>query len=217
MKLLKWFFFVVVLILSITSYGQGLKVGTRISLGQSNFSGNLLNSTGRLFIGVGATANFQFNKWLGIASDAMLIKKGAYVVGTYRSNDVFQTQYNYTENYKFYQAELPIMAKVRIGSEHFAFKAFAGPCIGFNLVSVSSRTYDNPNYNNDNGYTNKDLEAINVFEQSIVCGVGIEVKSTKNEVLFLDLRNTNGITPMGKINGQNLYTQYTALSIGWMF
>lgn len=212
-------FSLVVLVLMIAFFGkaQGLKIGTRISLGQSNFAGHLLNSTGRLYAGFGASADYQFNHWFGIASDAMLLKKGAYEVGTYQSNDVLKSKYNYTENYKFFQAELPVMAKLRIGSEHFAFKAFAGPCIAFNLASVSTRTYDNQSYNNDNGYVNKPLESMNVFEESIIYGIGLEVKSNRNEVLFLDFRNNNGISPIGKINGQNLYTKYSVLSIGWMF
>lgn len=206
-----------VLTTAIFGHAQGLKIGTRISLGQSDFSGNLLNSSGRLYAGIGATANYQFNNWFGLASDAMLMKKGSYVVGTYQNNDVLQTQYRYSENYKFYQAELPVMAKLRIGSEHFAFKVFAGPCIAFNLASVSSRTYDNANYSNDHSYVNKPLEGMNVFEQSVMYGFGLEVKSSRNEVLFLDFRNNNGISPIGNINGQDLYTRYSALSIGWMF
>lgn len=217
MKPIKLSLLILVLTTAFYSRAQGLKIGTRISLGQSDFSGNLLNSSGRLYAGIGATANYQFNNWFGLASDAMLMKKGSYVVGTYQSNDVLQTQYSYSENYKFYQAELPVMAKLRIGSEHFAFKFFAGPCIAFNLASVSSRTYENSSYNNDHGYINQSIEAMNVFEKSVVVGFGIEVKSNKNEMLFLDFRNNNGISPIGRINGQDLYTRYSALSIGWMF
>ncbi len=199
------------------SQNLGLKVGTRLSLGQSDFSENTVSSTGRLCMGAGATANYQFTKWFGLATDVMLMKKGAMVKGQYQSNDVLNTKYNYSENYKFYQAELPLMAKLRIGSEHFGFKFFAGPCIAFNLISNSTRTYENENYNNNNGYVNRTLENVNVIEKSVVYGFGIETKSKRDEVFFLDFKNNNGISPIGKINGENIFTRYSVLSIGWMF
>lgn len=193
-----------------------LKLGSRFTLGQSEImGGDFENKQAGLLIGIGGSADYQFNKIFGLMGDAMLIKKGVALKGT-SSGPLIGNQ-AYTDKFHFYQAEFPIMAKLRIGSEKFAFRAFAGPSFAFNLMSLQSRIYENQNYNEDNGYENRTLQSINIMDKSLVGGLGIEIAGTGREMFFADLRSSQSLSPIGKIDDKDVFLRHFNVSLGCVF
>lgn len=196
-----------------------LKFGTRVTLGQSELMGDQFqNKNAGLYIGMGGTANYQFNRMFGLMGDLMIVKKSAYIrdneSGGFIGNP---NNYEYSDRYNFYQLEVPMMAKLRLGGEHFGFRLFAGPSFGFNLLSTQSRVYDNREYDEQYGYRSEPINNMNVLEKGMVYGLGIEILSKQNELFFVDLRNSHSLTPLGRVNDNDIRINNFALSLGWLF
>lgn len=196
-----------------------LKFGTRVTMGQSEFMGDQFqNKNAGLYIGMGGTANYQFNRFFGLMGDMMIVKKTTYIRDNESGGLIGNpNNYEYSDKYNFYQLELPLMAKLRIGSEHFGVKFFAGPSIGFNLLSSQSRIYDNREYDAQYGYRSEPINNMNVLEKGMVYGLGLEILSKQNELFFVDLRNSHSISPLGRVNDNDIRINNFALSLGWLF
>ncbi len=198
---------------------QSMKLGSRFTIGQSEFKGKDFDGKRPgLLLGIGGSADYSFNKWFGLMGDVMFMskavkQKGSVPGGIFGDPD----RYTYTEKYQFFQAEIPLMAKLRIGNEKFALRAFAGPVFGFNLMSVHSRIYDDESYNNSNGYSNRNMNDMNIFENGLVYGIGIEITGKQNELYFGDIRSGNSLSPLGKFENRNIYLSYFNLSFGALF
>lgn len=196
-----------------------LKLGSRFTIGQSELTGDdFSGKQSGLLIGIGGTADYHFNKWFGIMGDAMLMRKGFQIKGS-EAGGLFGNpdQYKYTDRYAFYQAEFPVMAKIRLGNDKFGFRVFAGPSLGFNLLTLQSREYDDLNYNDNNGFMGRSVKDINILDKSLHYGLGIEILNAGNQLFFADIRSCNNLSSIGYISNKAILMNHFCVSLGYLF
>lgn len=197
----------------------GFHYGARFGLGESKLiSEGIDQSNGKLLLSGGFTSTYQLTDFLGIGADLLVTSKGDKTQGTYTSSGITSNSYAYTENFSMIYTEVPVTGKLSIPiTKNLYLKGFAGPSMNFNLLSSSTRQYDNQNYNEENGYVNKPLNGTEVIEYSIIYGAGFDVIDNNQKMYFLDLRISKPISALGEINGESASNKYMNVSAGYMF
>jgi opacity protein-like surface antigen len=205
------------------SYAQemGFNYGTRLAIGEATLlEANLDDVSSKLFVGFGVGSEYRFNKVVSLMGDFLITKKGGVGQGftTSSSSGILGGQsvnYSYIEEVDILDLEIPIMLRLGYGTNDFTVGAFAGPGINFNLVGVSSRTYDNDNFNEDNGYSGQELAKKEITEYGLTYGAGISITAPKGNIFYLDIRKNIGLSDVGEINGKAIRTEYFAVSIAY--
>ena len=212
------------LLLVIAAFAQsaGFRYGAHFALGTSTFGPvRNLNEESKLSFNTGIAANYQFTKHFGLNMNALLASKGAKINGTIltSSGGFFgggQQEYRYEDNYRFLYAEIPVLPKLSVGVGNLHFKVFAGPSVNFNLLNTLTRTYDDPEYNDNNGFDQK-YEDVEVMEYSVVYGTGIDVETDESSIFFLDIRFNNALSSFGNIAGNDAYNKYFSIGLGYLY
>ena len=199
----------------------GFNYGTRLAIGEATLSDAKLNDiSSKLFVGGGIGSEYRFNNVFSVLGDFLITKKGGkgngFTEGS--SSGIFggnNVKYTYEEEVDIIDVEIPIMLRLGYGTDDFSVGVFAGPGMNFNLVGVSSRTYDNDNFNEENGYTAKELDKKEITEFGLTYGAGISVTAANGNIFHLDIRKNNGLSDVGKINGAGVRTSYFTVSIAY--
>lgn len=197
----------------------GFRMGGMFGVGESRIkSEGITNETGKLALTAGMTMTYQFSKNFGIYANALFTTKGTKSAGVERVSGIFTyTDYSYMRRFSLYYIEIPVMPKVSVGLKNFHLKAFAGPSLNFNILAKEDKEYDNQAYNNDYGYSGRNLPGVNVLEYSLVYGGGIDVEVSNRDLLFLEVRASTGITHLGSINGQDATNKYLMVGLGYQY
>jgi len=196
----------------------GFHYGAKAGIGESNFTGGgLTDVTGRLLVMGGFSASYNFNSNFGIAAEFLGTSKGSnnngktFVAGPLGGG----TDYAYTDRYRTIDIEIPLLPRFTIGRDGFYFQAFAGPAINFNVFGVTSRTYEDENYNTNNGYAEQPMSNLNTSSLSAVYGVGLLVLAPNYQLFSVDVRFNQGLSSFGTFNGQEAKHSYFAISVGY--
>jgi hypothetical protein len=201
-----------------SAQSAGFRYGVRFGIGQANISGaGIGNQTGKLALNAGLTSSFQFNKHLGLNADFLFVSKGSRASGTTSTGGLFPSNYKYEESYKLYYFEIPVMAKLSIGFSNLHLKAFAGPSINFNLKGTQTRTYEDQNFNNNSGFSDRKIPGLQLMEFAGVAGAGFDVEMGNKQILFLDARYNWALNSFGVINGNNAYNNYFSVGVGYLY
>ncbi len=204
---------------SAMAQSPGFRSGLIVGIGQATIKNSTISDqTGKLAFMAGFGLNYQFTKNLGLYGNVLFSSKGSSFTGSDQGNGVLSVNnYSYKQSVSLYYIEIPIMPKVSIGFNNFHLKAFAGPSFNFNLYGKESKTYDDANYNQSNGYQKKDIANLSVVEYSFVYGGGFDIELDNNDVLFLEVRDNMGLNSFGQINNANSYSRYFAIGIGYLY
>lgn len=198
----------------------GFHYGARFGLGESFFKPTDAGDVeSKLLIMGGVASNYQFNDFFGLTADFLIASKGARLSSFTTEKDVFSNDVNYyyRDRYDFIYAEIPVMAKFSIGFGDFKVKAFGGPTANFKLIAVEQRTYEDSDYNEENGYSSRSMDGVDVLEYGVVYGAGVDVITGNEQIVFLDFRVNNSLSSFAKVNGENPKNIYYAISAGYMF
>ncbi|MBS3913857.1 MAG: outer membrane beta-barrel protein [Bacteroidetes bacterium] len=213
----KCIFYFIFIFISCHVFAQehGFGYGTILGIGQNTIKCDGLNgATPKVGFTAGMATSYKFNKMFGLSLDITGVTKGVKAKG---SEVTFPSQtHNYQENYTFIDLDIPVMAKLYLGSDRINLNAMGGVGMNFNLVAISSRTYDESDYNSDNGYSGKQLQDINPTNLSYTAGVGITAKSAEN-YYFIHLRLTGPLSELGKINGNTAFHSNFNITFGYLF
>ncbi len=205
---------------SIFAQEPGFHYGARFGLGESFFKPTDAGDVeSKLLIMGGIASNYQFNDFFGLTADFLISSKGARLSSVTTEKDVFNNDVNYyyRDRYDFIYAEIPIMAKFSIGLGDFKLKAFGGPTANFKLIAVEQRTYEDSDYNEENGYSSRNMDGVDVLEYGVVYGGGVDIITGNEQIIFLDFRVSNSLSSFAKINGEEVKNIYYAISAGYMF
>lgn len=203
---------------------QGFHYGAKAGIGESTFkSTGLTDITGRLLVMGGFTASYHFNSYFGLSAEFLATSKasnnrdktfepnsGGPIIGGGGGTD-----YYYTDRFRTIDIEIPILPRLTIGKNGFYFQAFAGPSINFNVLGVTLRTYEDQNYNANNGYAEQQMTNLATSSFSAVYGMGVLVMAPNAQLFSVDFRINQGITPFGTFNGQDANHRYFAISVGY--
>jgi hypothetical protein len=215
------YFLLAFLFITHLSSGQsaGFRYGARFGIGQANISrAGIQNQTGKLALNAGLTANYQFNNHLGLNADFLFTSKGSRASGIDTRSGVFgSASYKYEESYKLYYFEIPVMAKLSIGFSNLHLKVFAGPSVNFNLTGTQTRSYEDPDFNRDNGFSERKIPGLQLMEFAGVAGAGFDVEMDNKQILFLDARYSGAYSSFGVINGSNAYNNYFTVGVGYLY
>lgn len=210
--------FICALTLTGLAQDKGFYYGTRFTLGETSLSGgNLQNPTGKLLWQVGAASAYQFTPNIGLTADFLITGKGTKGTGSETTGGVIPQTYDYNEKINLLNGEVPIAAKLSFGIGNLYLKAYAGPSVNFNFGGFHTLTYDDNAYNDNNGFTNKEITTLETMSTSLVYGAGIDVKSGDGRLFFLDLRLSSSFEPIGTINGADIESKFVGLSAGYLF
>jgi hypothetical protein len=193
---------------------KGFYVGGILGIGQSSFaSSSLENQSNKLFLGGGIRGIYQFNNYFGLEADGIITSKGTKATGT-TSGSLVGGPENFEETYDLLYAEIPFLARIRVGAGDFYFKAFAGPSLNFNIDSRYSIDFEN---SNNKDISNAKVNGIKVMETALVYGAGIEVNGASAGLYSLSVRFSTGMTDIGQTsrNNNNITNQYFAICLGW--
>ena len=203
---------------------SGFVYGTRLAIGEAKLEeSSLTDLKGKLFIGGGVGSEYRFNRLLSLMADFMITSKGGVGEGfteeSTTTGGVFggsQTvRYDFEERVVLLDVEIPIMLRLGYASNDFSVGVFAGPGINFNLLGVSSRTYENENYNQDNGYTSREIADRQITNYSATVGAGIGVSNSNGEQFYLDIRRSTGLNSVGEVYDGETIPGYFAISIAY--
>jgi len=199
---------------------KGFYYYSRAGLGVSTFKNSSLgNQTGKLAFNVGLAGNYQINNYFGIIVEANLSSKGAKIQGTEPATFTSPAK-SYEDIYRMFYVEIPILIKLSYPiTDEFFVKGYGGLGSNFNLLGTYSRNYDDAN-NQD--LLDQQINGITLLENSIVYGVGLEVKDKTDHLYSLDFRRVEAINSFGNIkNSQNQsisgYNQYYTIGFGYTF
>lgn len=204
------------------SFGQitdGFHYGIRVGIGESNLKiNNTAGLDSKLLLTGGLSANYQFNRFLGLSADFLVTGKGGVRYGTTRVNTAIGSRYyDYTETYRLNYVDIPLMLKLSLplGGE-FSIRAYTGPSINFFFSGWENRVYDENDYNQDNGYYNREITTMNVADGGWVFGAGIDINTQNGNTYILDLRSSIGSSPAGRINSNYAYNSYYMISVAYL-
>ncbi|MBX9853683.1 MAG: PorT family protein [Cytophagaceae bacterium] len=219
MRILLFTFGTLLLCNSLCGQSPGLALGGHFGIGQAKISkANINNQTGRLALQGGLSLNYQFVKNFGLYGNILFSGKGSRASG----NDVQSTffgnkEFPFEQKYNLYYIEIPVMAKLSLGINNFYFKAFAGPSINFNVKGTESKIYEDKDYHEQNGYSDREIQGLNLMEYSFCYGGGIDVEIAQQSIFFLEVRNNIGMNTFGKINNLDAFNQYFGLGLGILY
>lgn len=202
----------------------GFHYGAKAGIGESTFSSaGLTDVKGRLLLMGGFSASYNFNNYFGLSAEFLATSKasnnrdktyepgsGGPIIGPGGGTD-----YYYLDRFRTIDIEIPILPRLTIGKNGFYFQAFAGPSINFNVLGVTSRTYEDANYHANNGYPEQPMNNLNTSSFSAVYGLGLLVLAPNYQLFSVDFRLNQGITPFGTFNGQDAKHNYFAISVGY--
>lgn len=199
---------------------QHFYLGPRIGIGESvvEFEAHE-GERGGLALAAGLTTAYQFNPYIGITSDLLLVSKGGKFIGEINSIEANENRtYTYFDKYRIYAAELPVALKLSLPvSERFTLKAYGGPSFQFQLYGTESREFADRNYQIENSYVNRKLRTLNPLEYGLIYGGGFEMRSKENQLFFLDIRTNTSLSEIGVIQSKRAKTAYYMLSVGCLF
>lgn len=202
------------------AFGQteGFGYGTILGIGQANVNSDGLpqNSSKISFTG-GVTSCYKFNNLFGLTLDITAVSKGAKNSGTEKGGGVFSGDQKYNENFTFVDLDIPLMAKFCIGSEKININLLGGVSMNFNLLATGSRTYENSSYNDNNGYSGRQLSGINTTNLGYTAGLGITAMATPDNFYFIHLRTNGPLNEFGSIAGHKAYHQNFNITFGYLF
>jgi hypothetical protein len=203
---------------SVSAQNTGFKYGARFGIGQASISdAGIENQTGKLSLNAGLTSAYHFTNYFGLTTDILFVSKGSRATGSETESGFFgSTSYTFEERYKLYYVEIPVMAKASVGNETFRFKIFAGPSVNFNVSGSHTRIFNDPDYDQDHGFTDRSITGIKLLEFAGVVGAGFEVMAG-NDIFFIDIRNSAAFNSFGLINNKNAYNNYFAVGVGYMY
>lgn len=208
--------------LALASFGQvthGFHYGVRLGIGESYLRIN--NTEGldtKLLLSGGLSANYQFNRFLGLSADFLITGKGGQRYGTTIENTTLgRRYYDYTETYRLNYVEIPLMAKLSIplGGE-FAIHAYTGPSLNFFFSGWQDREYNNNDYNAQNGYYNQEITTMYSADGGWVLGAGVDINTGKGNTYILDFRTSLGSSPAGRINNNYATNSHYMISLAYL-
>ena len=201
------------------SQTPGFRAGIHLGIGEARITkAGISNQTGKLSLQGGLAASYQFTKNIGLVNNILFTTKGSRTSGTETVSGFFGSQqYTYEEDFSLQYIEIPLMLKVSLGLGSFHLKAFSGPSANFNISGNADRTYDDPEYNKDHGFTNKEITGLNLLEYTLVLGGGIDIELSDESVLYLELRESLALNSFGEINIKDAFNQYITAGIGFLY
>lgn len=207
-------------VVTIQAQPRGFYYYSRVGLGVSEFKNSSINNqTGKLALNVGLAGNYQFNRYVGLVAEANFSSKGSKITGT-EAATFTSPEKPYEDVYRLFYAELPLMLKLSYPlTDAFYIKGFGGISHNFNLLGTYSRNYDNAN---DQDLLDQSINGISLLEQSLVWGLGFEVKDNTDHLYSIDFRTNNALSSFGDIkNSQNSvisgYNNYYTIGFGYSF
>lgn len=200
---------------------KGFRYGGRIGLGEGiiHLNGETTESS-KLALSIGGTSVYQFNRFLGLSADFILTSKGGKSMGITQGFDFFgaSREYKYQENFNIFSGEIPLMFKFNIPlGEDISIRSYIGPSMQFQFLGLQSRTYEDPNFNSENGYIDQKISSLETVEYGMIYGAGLEVKALDSRVFFLDFRMNKSISTLGMINDEKAKSSYYMVSVGYLF
>jgi hypothetical protein len=215
MKHLLFLYFVLMINKPCFSQTKGFRYGVHFGAGLAKIKNPLIqDQSGRPLFAAGFISAYQINKNVGIVAELLLTSKGSTGTGSLKH---CCASYPYEEKYKLYYAEVPVMLKGSIGLSDLHIKFFSGPSVNFNLKGTQTKIFEDTAFNNYNGFKERKIPNLNFMEFSWVIGAGFEVELEENDILFLEIRNNIGLSPLGMINGRKAYNNYLAIGLGYLY
>jgi hypothetical protein len=202
------------------SQSPGFRYGGHFGIGTSDFKKiPAINSTSNLSLNFGFGANKQFTQFLGLDMNVLIAQKGAEVRGAVHEQGGLFTPdrtYAYTDEYRLYYTEIPLMLKLSAGFNNLYLKGFAGPSFNFHLYDDQARSFDDPDYDSRYGFNQK-LKGTEVLEFAVVYGAGLDVETKSNNIYYLDFRVSRALNAFNRIDGIAAYNNYFSIGIGYLY
>ncbi|MBU2020310.1 MAG: PorT family protein [Bacteroidetes bacterium] len=199
---------------------KGFHHGIRLGIGESivDFQDKSGENTLLMYTG-GLSTNYQFNRFIGLSADFLITARGGRRDGYYTDNSLIgKKDFYFTDTYRLNYVDIPLMAKLSlpIGSG-FAFRAYTGPSLNFLFSGYETREYEDPNYDENNGYKSRELKKLNVADGGWVFGVGTDVLTGDGGAFVLDLRATLGTQTAGTIQSTSVINNSYMISFAYLF
>lgn len=158
------------------AFGFSIGVEGGLSLAQQKKE-PLVSSTLSKLVGPagGVFLDFPLSQWLFFGPEVLYVQKGTKL-------DILTLEASYAYNY----VDLPLLLKVRLGKQRFAFTLFAGPAVGY-LVSAKSTSL---------GTTSDISSQVKKVDFSAHLGAAFEVRMGKRTKMFVSARYMLGLQDM---------------------
>lgn len=208
-----------VLICAGTLHAQspGFRFGPRFGIGASQFT-HMPGATSKLAVQANLVASkqlttffaVQFCPWTGMfGSDRQGIVQDAAPTGRARL-------YTYHDSYHVFSVGFPLLAKFSVPMGHnFYLSVFAGPSITFNMGGTHTKQYDDPMYNQRDGYVSHPMDDLARSMNSGIVGCGLEFETAKS-IIGLDVQWNEYLPPVGQLEGTPYGARSLMVGISWI-
>jgi hypothetical protein len=194
--------------LGFTSMAQSISVGPRIGAtfakinvsDEDDFNDEVKSNTG---VQIGAVANVMINDMFSIQPELLLIQKGFKIED---GGEGIRVKTNYLE--------LPVLAKVKFGTEELHGFVTAGPTAGYLMNGKMTMEFDGEEESEDLEFDDTD----NRFELGASFGVGLGYKVGAG-TLNLDVRYGLGLSSLYETEGDEPKTKNNVfgVSLAYLF
>ncbi len=221
MKTIKNLLTVIAVLCTVSGYAQsaiGLKGGINIANVTELQEAENLSPKSITGLNLGAYAEFSITPLLAIQPEINFLQKGSQVSGL-NFEDHSDVKVKMVINY----LEVPVLAKIRFGTEKLKGYAMAGPSVGYALGGKGSFTIDGVKVTNDIEFDN-DIDDDGVkdrrWDYSAVVGVG-GLYGVGPGSIVLDVRYQHDFTDFAKFKDseptgyEKSFNRGLALSIGY--
>lgn len=216
----KQIIFILICLLSISASAQekGFYYGARFGLGEASLKSDAFDETNsKLLWTLGGATAYQFTKNVGLSADFLVTGKGTKASGvTEESGITGTTDYPYNGKVNLVYLDVPLLLKFSIGIQKVHFRAFAGPSLNFAFGGLYERTYENANYNENNGFS-REISTLETIDNALVYGLGVDAESSDGRLFFLDARIGKSMGSIGTLNGEKLKSSTFSLTAGYLF
>lgn len=171
---------------------QELFTGTRLSIGQSQFT-QVKNSDPLIYLEAGGVASYKYLPWLDLNAEALLAWQGGGYSGVQEVDGTlgFTSEQPFDGQIRSLALKIPLYPAINVGSENFRFRLQAGPNLSFNFFARESRDYESDNVE-DTRF--EDFETYDPLTFSMLYGAGISIRTDSGKLFYLDFRYNNGLS-----------------------
>ena len=96
-------------------------------------------------------------------------------------------------------------------------RGFGGPSINFKVLGTEERLFEDDNFNDRNGYSNRSLEDLETVDYSYFYSLGVKIIGNDDRSYLLDFRLNQALGAAVEINNTEVENSYFLISAGCLF
>ncbi|MBI1223324.1 MAG: outer membrane beta-barrel protein [Bacteroidetes bacterium] len=197
---------------------KGIRTGTRLGVGTSQFMSNNFqsNPSQNLQFEAGGNLIYGITEYIGIRADLKLMYTSVEGDGPSQKAGIPQQNYVSREAYRYLGLGLPLQLRIAAPLGKISIYGDAGIMPQANLLATEKRTYDNSSLQNNYGYEERKFSDKNAMNFSFVYDLGLELDADSRSY-FLEFSFYRFLSPLGQVSKKDVNVSGFTIGGGLLF